>query len=340
MDNTVLTHSKIRNNSLDCLKWISSFMVVCIHFRSYGEFGELVSVLSRFAVPVFFMISGYYSASDKPDKLKTKIVHILKLYFGAVLLYLCFNVLVKVLAGQYRETIWYLSTYFRIRYLVPLLFFNESVTAFHLWFLGALIYAYGIEYLVTKWNIKDNILYVLAGVLLMIHLTLGIGRSAFGIEAPAFLVKNYMLRNVWLMGFPLFTFGKLIRKKKTEILKKVTAGVIGVFIVISIAEAFLLHQIDWSKDLYLGSVLLAFSLFILALKLKNRSYPSALIRLFATGTDVYVIHVMIGNILAMTKLENVLVYQYGKPVIIFAVSVVISLAVRGRFRLTSKQVRV
>lgn len=339
MENPILTHTKNRNDSLDFLKLISSFMVVCIHFRSYGEFGELVAIISRFAVPVFFMISGYYSGSDQPDKLKTKIEHILKLYFGAVLLYLCFNVLVKVFSGQYRETIWYLSTYLRIRYLVPLVFFNESVTAFHLWFLGALIYAYVIEYFVSKWKIKDNLLYVLAGVLLMIHLTLGIGLSVFGVETPAFLVKNYMLRNVWLMGFPLFTFGKLIRTKEAVILKKVTVGRIVVFLIIGVSEAFLMHQIDWSKDLYLGSVLLAFSLFVLALKLRNRSYPSALIRLFATGTDVYVIHVMIGDVLAMTKLENIPAYQYGKPMIIFAVSVAISFAVRGIFCLKLKKLQ-
>ena len=75
-----------RNYSLDLLKFISSFMIVCIHFKFFGTAGEFITVVSRFAVPVFFMISGYYSYGAEEKKIRSKIFNILKLYLIALVL--------------------------------------------------------------------------------------------------------------------------------------------------------------------------------------------------------------------------------------------------------------
>ena len=52
------------NNSLNILKCISAFAVVCIHcfvIENGVSSNQLVDGLARFAVPVFFLISGFYS---------------------------------------------------------------------------------------------------------------------------------------------------------------------------------------------------------------------------------------------------------------------------------------
>ena len=204
---------KQRNYSLDLLKFISSFLIVCIHFKISGKTGELITIIARFAVPVFFMVSGYYSYNDDEHHIKNKILNILKLYFFAFVIYFCYNVATKMLSGQVREALWYVSTYLRPRYVLPAILFNESNTAMHLWFLGSLLYSYLIQWCVVKFKIKDNIVYILSCALLLIHIALGIGLSVIGIETPDFLTKNYMLRNFLFMGFPLFTLGQFIRKK-------------------------------------------------------------------------------------------------------------------------------
>ena len=325
MENLKLNMKKQRNYSLDLLKFISSFLIVCIHFKISGKTGELITIIARFAVPVFFMVSGYYSYNDDEHHIKNKILNILKLYFFACVIYFCYTVAVKMLSGQVREALLYVSTYLRPRYVLPAILFNESNTAMHLWFLGSLLYSYLIQWCVVKFKIKDNIVYILSCALLLIHIALGIGLSVIGIETPDFLAKNYMLRNFLFMGFPLFALGQFMRKKEDVLLKEIsTIHIISVFIL-SMAEAFIMNEINWEKELYLGSILLGFILFVAALKLEKKEYNPNLVKLFNTSTIVYLIHVMIGDILAHTSLENMLFYQYTRPFIIFVISVIIAL---------------
>ena len=316
------------NYSLDLLKFISSFMIVCINFKFFGEVGKFVTVISRFAVPVFFMISGYYSCNDDLKAVKDKIIRIMKMYIFAVVLYFCFNVIVKVLSGQYKEAIWYVSTYLRFRYTSKTILFNESITAMHIWFLGALIYSYGIRYLVIRFKVKENIINILSFVLLVINIALGIGMSVLKITTPSFLLHNYILRNFLFMGFPLFTIGRLINKKEDVILNVLSCKILVFLVLLSVADAVLMWKVDWTKDLYAGSILMAVTLFVIALKMKDKTYHPNVNALFNTSTLVYVIHVMIGNIISMTGIENMQFYTYLKPIVIFALSVGVALLVK------------
>ncbi len=320
-----IPNEKKRNYSLDLLKFIASFMIVCIHFKFPGRVGEFMTVMARFAVPVFFMISGYYSNHNDNKKLKHSIWHIAKIYFCAVVIYFCFRILTMVFQGQYQEAVWYVSTYFRIQYTSKVLFFNESITAMHLWFLGALIYVYGMQYLVVRLKIKETTVYAVAILLLLINLALGMGLSVAGVETPEILHKNYILRNFLFMGFPFFVLGRLINKKENAILKSVSTGMLAILVVIGILDAVVMCNIDWAEELYIGSVVLAFAFFVIALKGKEQNYCPKLVALWQTSTNVYLVHVMIGDILAMTVLETMGLYLWLKPVIIFVITVLISL---------------
>ncbi len=81
-----------KNQSINCLKAISCIIVVFLHCAFPGNFGRLIFYASRFSVPVFFMISGYYSF-QKPDawifkKMKTTLsmLVLFELLHGALLL--------------------------------------------------------------------------------------------------------------------------------------------------------------------------------------------------------------------------------------------------------------
>lgn len=67
----------MRNNNLDILKAISAFLVVCIHIKFPGKFGEYINIIAALAVPIFFMITGYYyenmKKKGKSRKANTKI---------------------------------------------------------------------------------------------------------------------------------------------------------------------------------------------------------------------------------------------------------------------------
>ena len=53
-----------RNITFDILKGVSCIAVVLIHYGFKGSFGVAVNSLLRFAVPIFFGISGYYLSSS------------------------------------------------------------------------------------------------------------------------------------------------------------------------------------------------------------------------------------------------------------------------------------
>ena len=91
MENLKLNMKKQRNYSLDLLKFISSFLIVCIHFKISGETGKLITIIGRFAVPVFFMVSGYYSYNDDEHHIKNKILNIK--YIKIIFLCICYLLL-------------------------------------------------------------------------------------------------------------------------------------------------------------------------------------------------------------------------------------------------------
>ena len=51
---------KTRNSTLNALKGIACFSVVMLHCAFPGMVGKIIYGIARFAVPLFFAISGYY----------------------------------------------------------------------------------------------------------------------------------------------------------------------------------------------------------------------------------------------------------------------------------------
>lgn len=60
-------HIKIRYRSMDCIKGAACIAVVLIHYNFPGYLGIIIKTLSRFAVPFFFGVSGYY-CETKPSE--------------------------------------------------------------------------------------------------------------------------------------------------------------------------------------------------------------------------------------------------------------------------------
>ena len=54
------TAKKPYNYCMDFLKGLACIFVVFIHVKFPGDFGQAVQAIARFAVPFFFMVSGYY----------------------------------------------------------------------------------------------------------------------------------------------------------------------------------------------------------------------------------------------------------------------------------------
>jgi surface polysaccharide O-acyltransferase-like enzyme len=116
------------------LKAICAFLIVCIHVPFPGRVGAYFTALTRIAVPVFFMITGYfYSDTVARYKEKQQIKKIFCLVIKANILFFVWNVILDILRRD--SIISYVRAVFTGKNLLKFFLLNESPLAGHLWYL-------------------------------------------------------------------------------------------------------------------------------------------------------------------------------------------------------------
>ena len=197
-----------RAEQIDIIKAICAFFVICIHAPFPGENGAYFTALTRVAVPIFFMITGYfYSNTVAKHKEKQQIKKIFFLMLKANLLFLIWNLtLILSQKGDLRS---YLKAIFTGKNLERFLLLNESPFAGHLWYLGAILYVLLIVSLTDAFQCR-KIVYYLTPVLLAADLLFGkYSLLVLGREYPYIFVRNFLC-----VGIPYFCIGNLIKEKR------------------------------------------------------------------------------------------------------------------------------
>lgn len=310
-----ISKEKSRNMSLDVLKLIASYVVVFIHFKFSGLTGDIVDALARFAVPVFFMISGYFAYSNSIEKLISKMKNIIKIYFLGAVIYICFYGILALYDVGIKGAMWYCILYFNPMSIVKFIVFNVPRSSEHLWFLVALIYVYGLHYFFVKWKIKDCVYLWIGVVLLAIHLLLGVGLSSIGIVIPPCVIRNFLF-----MGYPFYCIGMLIRKNEDLVHKKITYKRAMILILIGVIETVISYFICGGNELYIGSVLVAVALLIISLKTKEIQINEKIIKLSQTSTGIYLIHIMVGYSLERIVTADMPMVKNVFPVLVCIIS--------------------
>ncbi len=200
-----------KNNTLELLKLFASYMVVFIHVSFRGNAGVVIDALARFAVPFFFLTSGYYSYQINCEKIKKRIKHIFSLLVVSSVLYTVFEIVKLLKYNKYGLTE-LLNKYTDLDTYVKLFVFNLPVHSGHLWYLWAILYVYVIFYFVTKFRIKEKVIFAASFSLLVLHVLLGEGLCVFGIVLPLTFVRNFAL-----MGIPFFALGLFAKKHEHKI---------------------------------------------------------------------------------------------------------------------------
>lgn len=92
-----------RNECLNLLKCAACFGVVFIHVPFPGYLGDVIKSISLFAVPLFYMIAGYYSYGCDHVKIKRRFIKICKIFVFGYVLHFAFYLLMAVSEGTTRE---------------------------------------------------------------------------------------------------------------------------------------------------------------------------------------------------------------------------------------------
>lgn len=279
-----------RNHTIDLLRLVSAFSVVCLHnFSCSGvACSEEVVALARFAVPLFFIFSGYFAAGFTPRRKWKQALKIFLLALFSNLAYLAVDLARQTSPFAVRYRLKELFSAVKIR---DFLLFNESPISGHLWFLSALLYCILLDLLftlVTK-RLKHRAAFygVTAAVLLLGGLTL----YQLLTRDPAVEYQLYHYRNFLLFGLPFYLLGRLLKNIDCSPLPgwAYLALILG-SCALTLAEFKLLGT--W--ELYIGSAVLAAALAHFAV-CHPLSKPARPVRALAwlgryAALPVYIVH--------------------------------------------------
>ena len=201
-------NAKKYNYCLDFIKGIACILVVFMHCEFPGILGTAVQAVSRFCVPLFFMVSGYfcYFMSEQPAEISSKMIkkikHVSKITFYACIAYVLFDIV------QY--TVFDYSVFsFDKKSLLYLILFNKPfIVAGQDWFLFALLYDYILFALVLELKIVKQVHFV-AACMIAVYIALAQGAHLFGIYIP-----NCFYRNFLIEGLCFFGMGNWIRQNQ------------------------------------------------------------------------------------------------------------------------------
>lgn len=310
-----------RNTSIDSIKLIASFFVVCIHVPINNSMGPYLIAISRFAVPLFFLISGYYYGS-KPDNMsiKKQIIKIIKLVITANVLFALWRTLLLVNNGNSLFAIF--AKLFSFKNLLIFFIFGESPFASHLWYLTSIAYVYGCFLIFNSCGVVRYI-FLLIPLLLIGDLILGkYSLVLLNHEYPYIWVRNFIF-----VGIPYFSIGYLIKLKQEVVLKivspKILTTLIVLFIITTIAERFVLnhYSVNPLRDHYISTTFLTIAIFLLALSIPGFCFFPEIGRKHTTY--LYIIHPIIHE--SASRASNVFhvsgFYRYTGPVVVFITTI-------------------
>lgn len=206
MDSTV-SIKRNRNYCFDFIKGVACICVVFMHCEFPGKLGIVVQCVSRFSVPYFFMVSGYYSyytgdttKEEKWNRAKKRIEHLSRIILAVAFLYIVFEALRGVSNQSISLSKW-----------VGFLIFNEPFIAGQMWFLFALLYDYILYAFIDRWELY-RVAYMMIPFFVLLYISLAQGAYLVGIYVPNMYYRNFLIE-----GFPFFMLGHFIHTYQDKI---------------------------------------------------------------------------------------------------------------------------
>ena len=281
---------KTKNDTLELLKLFTSYMVVFIHVAFYGKFGVAIDALARFAVPFFFLVSGYYSFQITTEKIKKRIRSIFALIIFSSVCCTIFEIICLLKYNKDGLAV-FLSKYTDLHTYINFFLFNETISSGHLWYLFAVLYVYIIFYFVTKFHIKEKAIFIVSFFLLLLHVVLGEGLSMFGATLPIPYVRNFAL-----MGIPFFALGMFAKKHENKF-RNIPNYIILLMVVTGAFESIISRFLFGENELYIGSLFVLIAIVCVFIKGTDVKYPYFLTALDGCSTYIYIFHIIISTVI-------------------------------------------
>ncbi len=311
-----------RNHNIDVLKALCALLVVILHGMIWGK--DYVVPITRCAVPCFLIISGWFLYNEDKQKMRDRIKKSIRRITMLLLWSTSVFAVVKLTLSLRTHDFSYLSFDALWKFVV----FNENPFGFHLWYLGAYLYALVVVLYLCKCK-RLKALAALTPPLLLTDLFLGkYSLLLLGYEPPYIYVRNFLF-----VGLPYLTIGLYLKRYSRMILSHhniKTFSAIGVilFSVSTLAEKwFLVSQgCNATRDHYLSTTFLAISLFLLFVTTEStkENWMSKIGK--TESLYIYIFHPLF--LIFFTTVNGHLpsvwntIYTYAAPIIVFLLTIV------------------
>lgn len=308
--------SSSRNVGLDVLKVICSIMVVYMHNSIPGIVGDAIYMVCRIAVPLFFIITGFFYSEDAPIRRRMAGIRKILLYFLiGNLIYFGYEFICAVV--PLFELRIFFDKFFNVKTLVDFLFLNMSPFSYHLWYLGAILYTLIIMAFVYNKKTKKTLWYFIP-LLLCADLVFG----EYSVVIFDFVFPVEYVRNFLFVGIPYFLLGTLLRENIHRIEKaKLSLCLLCtiLFVLFTVGERYLLelNAIAGARKHNLYTTLLAISVFALFHKwfygCESKTFITFLTNISQKYSAwIYILHPLF--IILFAKAASLLgVYSYYAP---------------------------
>ena len=296
-----------RNYSIDVLRVFAALAVVIVHsgFDQKDYFRSLI----RFAVPCFFLISGYFLYAENYEKQKQRIKNSLKSITWIIIWSSLIFSIRKCPYINLNDIIGTLSWW--KQNLLTLLIYNENFTASHLWYLSAyfnvLILLYVYIYRERGRDFFGLKTLILVAILLICNLILG----EFNKYLLKLDIKLYHYRNFLFMGLPFVLIGILIKKYEQKILSLKFVNFRNMAIcsvIISILTYLEYRQTKIIVDLYFFNIpqTIFYFLTFLLFKMENDNILSKIGR--EDSLYIYIFHPLAINVYLPPVLTGIFIH--------------------------------
>lgn len=267
--------------------------------------GYILNQLARFAVPLFFLISGYLIQ----PKLSTNPVETLKNYAKPLMrIWAIWSVICLVVPFQWQivSEAGYLTErqgYWDYLMLSPINSLLEGGLV-HLWFLPALVIAVALIAILVKIR-KSQLLLPIALLLYVYGVLAGSYATLTDLSAPFFT------RNGPFFSTLLVTLGYFAREKQWQCSRNNAIGLIIIGMGLHFSEAYWLMQHDVvfnSHDFLFGTVIWSLGVFIWLLVHPNFGNIPWLLKWSPSILGIYAAHllvlIMVMNVAGYFELQN------------------------------------
>ncbi len=321
------------NYCLNFLKGLACFFVIYMHTSFDSKISSVIVCAGRFAVPLFFIISGYYCVRETSDQKKSitrKLIKTLKVCIIYEIVYFVFGALITpLLNGENINIISYCKKIFTFQKIINLILFNQSLNSGILWFVYALLYCYILMLFVYK-NKKHTALYIIGLTLLLAHI-LGRGTILYFNIIPE-KTNIIWFRDFIFMGAPFFIMGLFIKEYETKIRQVFSNNILIICLaVVGLLFSFV-ERYFVPLEVFFGSTIVVFMLFVFSLNNKEKKvFKPVCIVGKKYYMNEYLWHIIVNALLVFllaTLKINFAVINIFKPLIIYLLIVILTLVFR------------